>query len=348
MALARLWAGKVYGTNTGNLFVKLQGEDAALSGVLRMNDTAHGLFSYNIEGRFDGSQLSITGQPQTDIEGLSFGRLNAVASLSPRGELIGQWETDIGSAGTFVLLPHEMPLAAEAKEGTPDQLHTARHDFGAVAIDREQVTAIAEEIQRGFSAGTVVITFKSGGTQQARFLDAFRSLNIAVDRAESIKIHVQELEPGGTYRMVTVEFSPQANWVMTQSADEAWARGMLDRLKCDLKRFEQSYATNIKRLGVGINQLLLLWAIIYLPSLSTLKERALFMGVVLAIALAVKWLHERHLPFAAIYLSQKHPSLLTRVTPSLASWLIAVTASVVAGLVSAYLQGWLKLPGSLD
>ena len=30
MALGRLWAGRAYGTNTGNVFVKLEGKDAAL------------------------------------------------------------------------------------------------------------------------------------------------------------------------------------------------------------------------------------------------------------------------------------------------------------------------------
>ena len=32
MALEHLWAGRAYGTNTGNLFVKLSGGDDALSG----------------------------------------------------------------------------------------------------------------------------------------------------------------------------------------------------------------------------------------------------------------------------------------------------------------------------
>ena len=65
MALGQLWAGKVYGTNTGNLFVKLEGEDAALVGTLRFNDTVVGLTEYSISGSFDGALLTFTGQPQT-------------------------------------------------------------------------------------------------------------------------------------------------------------------------------------------------------------------------------------------------------------------------------------------
>ncbi len=48
MALERLWAGKAYGTNTGNLFVKLEGDDAALVGTLRLNEAGVGLAVYSI------------------------------------------------------------------------------------------------------------------------------------------------------------------------------------------------------------------------------------------------------------------------------------------------------------
>src|SRR3546814_7912058 len=38
MALTKRWAGRAWGTNIGNVFVTLEGEDAALSGTLRMNE----------------------------------------------------------------------------------------------------------------------------------------------------------------------------------------------------------------------------------------------------------------------------------------------------------------------
>jgi hypothetical protein len=75
MALGRLWAGRAYGTNTGNLFVKLKGEDAALAGTLRLNDPEVGLAEYSVTGSFDGLRLTLAGEPQTHIEGVSFGRL---------------------------------------------------------------------------------------------------------------------------------------------------------------------------------------------------------------------------------------------------------------------------------
>jgi len=82
MALGRLWAGMVYGTNTGNLFVKLEGEDEALKGTLRVNEGGVALYSYAIEGSFDGAQLALSGEPQTKIEGIQFGDLKAKARLN--------------------------------------------------------------------------------------------------------------------------------------------------------------------------------------------------------------------------------------------------------------------------
>ena len=76
MALGRLWVGSAYGTNTGNLFVKLEGEDAALEGTLRLNETGVGLVEYIIAGSFDGARLTFTGEPQTQIDGVTFGQLS--------------------------------------------------------------------------------------------------------------------------------------------------------------------------------------------------------------------------------------------------------------------------------
>jgi hypothetical protein len=64
---------------------------------------------------------------------------------------------------------------------------------------------------------------------------------------------------------------------------------------------------------------------------------------VVAIVFGVNWLHNRFLPFAAIYLGQKPKGLLARVAPSAISWVIAATASLAAALLAAYLQGWLRV-----
>lgn len=338
MALGHFWAGGVAGTNTGKAFVKFEGEDAALTGSLHFNDTDLGVVVYSLTGSFDGEHLTFTGQPQT--EGEEYAPLTATATLNAKGQLEGQWETGLGTAGVFVLFPQQQGQVAEpATDAPPEQLHTGRHQFGAIQIDRDQITTLAEDIQREFKNAKVVVTVVAG-TEQSRFLPDFKAISLNEDKATILKLFASEPEGTGVNRVIAVEFGPQINSAMTQGADEAWVLGMLERLKRSLKPFERSYATNIKRIGIGFTQVLLLAAIVYLPSLVSLRDRTIFMIGVLAIIFAMNWLHTRYLPMAAIYLRKRPRGLLSRIAPSVLSWLIALTAGAAATLLAGYLQGW--------
>lgn len=344
MTLGRLWAGRAYGTNTGNVFVKLNGEDEALTGTLHLNEPGVGLVVYSVQGAFDGHQLILTGEPQTEIEGVVFGQLSAAANLDTRGELNGEWNTNIGSAGTFTLFPHDQAQDLEADASKfPDQLHTARHQFGAVAVDREQITTIAEEIQRDFKKSQVIVTVVAG-TEQSRFLSDFKAFNFNTDRAAIIRMFVQEPEGSGVNRVVQVEFGPQVNTAMTQGGEESWVLGTLEKLKRSIQPFERNYATNFKKFGFGINQLLVVGAVIFLPSLGSLQDRTVLMTGVLALTFGVNWLHNRYLPLAALYLGEKPKGILARLSPSVLSWFIATTAGIVALLLGSYLLGLLPTP----
>ena len=341
MAIGKKWAGKLYGTNTGNMFVTLEGEDSALKGTVRVNDPDFGLVVYAVEGTFAEDELQITGTVEQGGEGLVFGTLTADAKLSSRGELEGSWATTIGSAGTFVLFPHDK--SASSLGGAPDQqaqMHTARHEFGAIAVDRQQLTAIANELQKEFPQTQVVVTVLSG-TEKSCVLEDFESISFTSDRASLFKLYVRQRQPSGIDKVAVVEFGSKVNYVMAQGSDEAWVLGMLEKLKLSVKPLERRYATSMQKFGIGINQILFLGAVVYLPSLPSLNTRgALMVGVLLIIA-AVTWLHGRFLPFAALFLETKQKGVLSKVLPSVMSWVIAVTSAVAATLLAQYLGGFL-------
>ncbi|MFC4624271.1 hypothetical protein ACFO1V_03360 [Daeguia caeni] len=343
MALSKLWTGKVAGTSTGNVFLQLSGEDTALLGTLRFNEAGVGIVVYSIAGTFDGTKLTVTGEPQNQIEGFAFGRLTAVADLNQRGEFWGQWETDIGSAGTFVLFPSDLSQANDANASQPlNQLHTARHDFTAIEIARDQIIEIAEEIQNEFKTGPLVVTVEARTTQTC-FLPDFKKLHFSDDQAKIIKLFVQE-PAGGLSRAVTIEFGPQMNFALTQGPDKAWVLGTLEQIKSYVQPYERSYSTNLKRFGIGFNQAILFGALVFLPSLNTIRDRALLLGVVVALALLVAQAHQRYLPFASIHLRAKRVTLWSKIAPSLVSWLLTASAAIVSGLLLAYLQGWMGRP----
>ena len=188
-----------------------------------------------------------------------------------------------------------------------------------------------------FNRSEVVVTVVAG-TEQTRLLSNFKKKRFdAAERATVIKLYVQQPEAEGLNRVAVVEFGePQYNMVMVQGADEAWALGMLEKLKRHIQPFERTYATNFKKFGFGINQFLLVGAIVFLPSLATVRDRAVLVVGVLAIILGMNWLHGRFLPNAAIFLIPKPKGA---IAANLVSWLIAVTSAVVAALLAAYLEG---------
>ena len=340
MALTKRWAGKAYGTNIGNVFLTLEGEDQALTGTLRMNEPGVVVAVYEVQGSFEAPTLTLTGQSQVQAEGLEFGDLKATGTMNAKGEIHGDWESTIGTAGTFVLFPHiggEQP----DDERVTDQFHVARHNYGVIELDREQIIDIAENIRRDFPQVVVTVV---AGTEQSHYLDKFKKLQFTFDKAEILKIFARKPDENGADQVISIEFGPHVNTAVTQGANRAWVLGQLETLKHDLKQYERHYITNFKRWGLNINQLLLLGAVVLLPSFSSLLDRAIFMGAGLALIVGVNWLHSRYLPFAAIHLREKKKGLFKRFGPSAASWVLGIVAAVVAAMVGAYLQGWLEIP----
>lgn len=344
MALGKLWAGRLFGTNTGNVFIKLEGDDAALEGAAHFNDPTFGMAVYSIKAVFDGRELNAVGSPQVETEGVTYGKLSCSALLGEKGELRGEWSTTIGSAGTIVLYPHgPESINEDGSFETPDQLHVARHSFGAIEVTRPEIISIAEEIQREFKVGKLVVTVTTS-TEQSRFLDFFRDMKFVEAKAKIIKLYVQEPELNGVNRVVHVEFGPHINLAMTQGSDEAWVLGMLEKIKVRTRPLERTYATSLSKYGFGINQLMLAATLVVLPGMPGLRDRAIMVAAVCGLIWLVNRLHGRFLLFADIYLDEKPLHWYSKIGSSVLSWLIAVLASVVATLVAAYLQGWLKIP----
>lgn len=335
MPLGKIWAGQVFGTNTGNLFVKLEGEDKALSGDLRFNDTVVGFSTFAIAGSFDGTKLKLEGTPTTTIQGVAFGKLMISATLGQTGSLQGEWETDIGAAGTFYLHPHD----DLTNNDLADQTHTSIHKFGAIEIERKQVIDLAEHIQKQMPNGRVIVTVGTA-TEQSFQLRAFKDISFNDKRARAIKIFVQ-VPDDGIQKSITVDFGPNYNNVMVQGSNEGWVLGELEKLKRAIRPFEQTYATNFKKWGFGINQLMLAGLIVFLPSLANLVDRTILMVSALVLILALNKFHQKYLPLAAIHLDKKPKGLFTWFAPSILSWMASIVASVITVLLAAYLKGWL-------
>lgn len=147
MAFGKLWVGRAFGTSVGNLFVRLDGEDDNLTGQIHFNEVGVGVVVYDVTGAFDGVQLHLSGESETKIEGVDLGKLSAHADLNAKGELEGEWSTDIGSAGTFYLVLNDKSDARDPDAQRAPQLHTARHVFSAIGVDRAEIITLASTLR---------------------------------------------------------------------------------------------------------------------------------------------------------------------------------------------------------
>lgn len=116
--IGRLWAGRVYGTNTGNLFAEFDtAADGRVTGTIRLMDAQFGLTVFSVLGSFDGT-LRLRGEPTQVQPGVNADAIEVTATLTPEGNLRGQWSSSLGTAGTFEAYPHDIPPPDQRATGT--------------------------------------------------------------------------------------------------------------------------------------------------------------------------------------------------------------------------------------
>ena len=135
-SLANKWAGQLYGTNTGNLFMELSQEDSSVKGVVRFLDNLHGLALYEFTGTYeDNLKLDCKPLESSTAEGL--GEVSVEASLTPEGNLRGVWRSTVGTAGTLVAYPHDITQQnqnASKSENIPEQIYNKNIQLGSVRL----------------------------------------------------------------------------------------------------------------------------------------------------------------------------------------------------------------------
>lgn len=329
--LGKLWAGQVYGTNTGKLFVDLESDTNELGGKLHFMDTDFGPVVYAIKGSFDGSAVQLTGTAIQVPPHIQTGDIAVNGSLMPQGELRGQWSSTLGTCGTFVLFPHSLPTKPQSS--VPEQIYAARHSVGALRLYADDVRELAETLKKDFTIGRIVATYKLGGVDTTKFYEAFEQDFPKLDRLPYLKLLIQEPEAHGINKLAMVEINSfGTNDILVQGIQDSWVIGKAESIKRLVRKFEKGLATNIKRLGVGVNQFIFLGALVAFPELSWPK-RAIFAVSIVAVLLALTWFHRQFVPGAIIYVTSPKPNWLARAWPSALSWFMSIVASVLSAYI---------------
>jgi len=165
MASELLWAGRMWGTNTGNVFLQLDtAGEGKVTGLLRVNDEGVGIAVWDVTGTFTDGKLDLQGTPKAPPEGAPAVTLKASGALTGEGTIQGTWETTLGTGGTFILHPHNTPKSAQKPNDLPERVHTVTRQMGAIRLYPDDFRALVETLQQDFEAKPIV-SYREGGVR---------------------------------------------------------------------------------------------------------------------------------------------------------------------------------------
>jgi hypothetical protein len=335
----KLWAGRFYGTNTGNVFLELTATEPELAGTLRLMDSEFGVAVYAVEGVV-ADKVTLRGKPVAAGDGVQLGDLSAEASLTSDGSLRGTWSTTIGTGGTLQLFPHDAtgfgprPTAG----GIPEQLYTKAVELGAVRLFAEDVRGLLTHIREDFLAGRTVVTINSRGSQVSKYVDDFMQEMSGLGRLDYLKLFLQEPEAHGISRTVEIELNAYGqNTIRVQGIHESWVLGKAALLEAAVRQHQRALVTTYKKFGLNLNQVIFMAMLVAMPSIPAWQGRAIFVVAVFALLTGMLVLHSKFIPNAVIQLGDAKPSVIRRVWPTVASWLVAASSSLIAALIFYWL-----------
>lgn len=342
--IGRNWNGHVYGTNTGNVAVTLDGEDDALTGVIRLSDNQHGVIVYEVAGKFEGGSITLTGKPQGEVpEGVIVGELTVTGALTPEGRIDGEWSTTIGTGGTFQLWPHNYQVRPSNPGALPEQLNTSTRSLGAIRLYADDVRSLIGQLTKDFSQKRAIITYHDRGSEKTTFSEDFESILDDLPELRYLKIFVGEPEIYGLQRNATVELAAWGdNTIRVQSVQEAWAIGKAESLAQHVRGFQRTLATQFRKFGLTVNVVITVAALAALPGLPTFWQRLLFGASAFGIQSLITYFHRQYVPNFTLYPTKRKPSLIGRLGPGVVSWGITIIGGVVAAIIYGLLKGELN------
>ncbi|MBN8542885.1 MAG: hypothetical protein J0M34_01315 [Alphaproteobacteria bacterium] len=336
--LSKLWAGRVFGTNTGNIFIEFTELEPEIKGILRFMDTQFGVALYDITGTFDG-KLKLKGVPTKTEENVTAGELTAEADLTAEGNIQGKWETTLGTGGAFTLFPHdETTQKQETKNDVPEQIHTKNIALGSIRLFAEDVRQLLEHVKRDFTVGKLIVTYNNDGSEITDYAENFLQNN-RLGILSYLKINIQEPDAYGINRSVVIELrAHSSNDIRVQGVQQSWVIGKAESLAVYLRRYQSPLATSYKKFGLGLNQLIFFAMLVVMPSVAAIKDRVFFALSILALLQILLWVHTRYIPMASVTMSEKQPNWFSRSWPVLVSWFSALCISLVGSYIFYWLQ----------
>jgi hypothetical protein len=332
--IAGLWAGNIFGTNTGKVFLELQAKNGVLTGIARLNDDTFGVVVYKVTGT-NGNEVNLRCTPEQVPDGVEAEAATVVGHLAPDGTLRGRWESEAGTAGTFQLFPHKIESNQQQTTALePEQIYNRALKLGSIRLYRDDVGRIVELARKDFTAKTLIVTYEQHGNEVTKWADDFLIRLDDLAELRSLKLFIQEPGKGSVNRSVNIELVDVGeSTVRVSGPDDTWVVGKAESLRKELRRYENSVITNYRKYGLNVNFVLFLVMLILMPSITGLMRRVIFVSVVIILIQILFRIHTKLIPNTLVLLKRKPKGPLALAWPSILSWILAFTSSLVAALV---------------
>lgn len=327
------WAGRIYGTNTGNIFIEFSQTEKELTGTARLHDDKFGIAIYEVLGTVADGSINLKGQPKETIEGVSLGEATIVADLKQDGSIAGRWETSLGSAGTLRLWPHNYEEKS-VKGPEPEQIYNRTIPIGSVRLYKKDVKALFDVICKDFIEGKLIITNIQRENEVTKYASDFLRQLDDLEEISSLKMFIQEPEAQGINRMVNVDlFEKSDSAIRVSGINESWVVGKAESVKKEMSKYENSLITGYRKYGLNLNTVIFLLMLVLIPEIATWPKRLIFVSSVYVLLESLNAIHRKLIPNTVIFSESKPPTLMARSWPSLLSWLIAFSSSLVAAII---------------
>jgi hypothetical protein len=330
------WAGRLYGTNTGNLFMEFQQEGERLSGIIRVMDNLYGLSIYDCTGTYRNA-INLQCVPRPVVRGLELGEVSVEAILTREGNLRGTWRSTIGTAGTFEAFPHEIRINAQSNieaGGVPEQIYNKNISIGSIRLFSEDINRLIAFIENDFRPARSIITYNVRGSQASKYSDDFLREVENLGEIRYLKISIQGLEAHGINRVIVVEFVENGiSEVRVSGINEAWVVGKAESTAQLLRPKQNRLVTTYKKYGLNINSIIFIAMLIAIPEVKSWQSRVIFVFVVFVLLGLLLWIYRRIIPNTIVYLTGKTPSFIARAWPTIILWIVAASSSLFAAWV---------------
>jgi len=304
-------------------------------------DSVLGVSVYAYSGSI-GDEVFMECIPAEEIEGIEQGKVFVRGNFTSNGNLRGDWESTIGTGGTFEAFPHDVSKIEQdpsSIKSVPEQVHNKRVVLGSVRLFNEDIHQLVDFMKKDFTEGKAIITCNIRGTEVTKYANDFLENLEGTEELHYLKIVIQEPEAHGINRVVVVELVDSGESAIRVSGiNESWVLGKAEAIDQLLKPKQNLLITTYRKHGLNLNGAIFLAMLIVIPEIEKWYERALFIGVVFLLLGFLLVIHGKFIPNTAVYLQKTKPSFLVRVWPSILSWVIAASSSLAAAYVYSLLM----------